>query len=90
MSCHASLGLAFYLYPDPCQTSKADKTELCEELLNFVADNGDAKYCDQFVASCHVNNTGYLRVRTHDLWGNCYCDHLCKEIGDCCVDYDEW
>ena len=21
---------------------------------------------------------------------SCYCDEICKGIGDCCVDYDEW
>ena len=93
ISCHVMSRLTrscILLYPDPCQTSKANQTELCAELLNFVADNGDAKYCDRSFASCHVNNTNDLHDRTGDVWGNCYCDHLCKEIGDCCVDYDEW
>ena len=47
------------------------------------------KVCNHWRASCHVNIT--LRKEREDrLWGYCYCDSLCKTLGDCCVDFDEW
>ena len=80
-----------FLLPGPCQPFKASQTELCSEFQTFLLDDDNDHTCNSHRASCnYVNNTRGLLSRKDYLWGYCYCDELCKLVGDCCVDYDEW
>ncbi|KAL9970702.1 hypothetical protein ACROYT_G023114 [Oculina patagonica] len=79
-------------FAGPCQPFKANQSELCDELQNFVQlDDGASKFCNLSLASCSFH-TRFSSLNRKDprRWKNCYCDELCKEIGDCCVDYDMW
>lgn len=77
-------------YPGPCQPFQDSQTSLCSEFQTLVQDYGPRSICNDSRTSCYVNVTRTLPSRKDLLWGNCYCDPSCKEIGDCCVDYDKW
>lgn len=86
----------FFLFNDtdlsPCQPLQADQGELCKELQTLTQEHGDNKYC-KLGASCNTNihqRGRPVRRKSPYRWGECYCDELCEEIGDCCVDYDMW
>ena len=51
---------------------------------------GVGKFCNRYKASCNYNITDGPSDRKMLLWKNCYCDSLCEEMGDCCIDYDKW
>lgn len=74
----------------PCQPFKSNQSFLCSKFQAMVQGQSRVKkVCNHWRASCHVNIT--LRKEREDrLWGYCYCDSLCKTLGDCCVDFDEW
>ncbi|KAL9962448.1 hypothetical protein ACROYT_G031552 [Oculina patagonica] len=90
------IGRGYYAsgFAGPCQPFKANQSELCDELQTFVQlDYGAGKFCNDSAASCNLNNSMVLYSfnRTDPFkWETCYCDELCKKIGDCCVDYDMW
>ena len=80
-----------YLVSGPCQPFTANQSLLCTEFETLVDANGVGKFCDKSQASCRVNTTFYgPHSRDDRFWGYCYCDEICKGIGDCCVDYDQW
>ncbi|KAJ7353740.1 hypothetical protein OS493_032610 [Desmophyllum pertusum] len=85
-------GVKLAQYPGPCQPFQENQTALCSELQTLVQDYGAKKICNKSSASCDPNLYARARPpkRNVPYWGNCYCDQLCKEIGDCCVDYDIW
>ncbi|KAJ7358866.1 hypothetical protein OS493_020704 [Desmophyllum pertusum] len=72
----------------PLSTIPGNQTALCSELQTLVQDYGAKTICNISEASCNPN----LHVtrgppNRNDLkWGTCYCDQLCKVVGDCCVD----
>ncbi|KAL9960660.1 hypothetical protein ACROYT_G034146 [Oculina patagonica] len=74
----------------PCQPFHSNQTALCSEFQTVIQENGPGAVCNSSEASCNVNVTRAPPNRKEGGWGNCYCDPLCKEIGDCCVDYDTW
>ncbi|KAJ7381881.1 hypothetical protein OS493_038514 [Desmophyllum pertusum] len=79
-------------FPGLCQPFQENQTALCSELQTLVQDYGEKKICNTSSASCDPDAQfpPYRPNRNDSDWGLCYCDQLCKEIGDCCVDYDIW
>ena len=83
--------LFFLRFPGPCQPFKPNQTELCHEFQSLMQrDNVAAQCCNHANASCHLNISRVHLGRKSDVWSHCYCDPICEQIGDCCVDYDTW
>ncbi|KAJ7380756.1 hypothetical protein OS493_007133 [Desmophyllum pertusum] len=86
------ISIVSLMCPGPCQPFHLHHTKLCRELQTFVQDEGVGKFCNLTRASCNLNvsTRGPLSRKDAFKWSDCYCDELCEEIGDCCVDYYEW
>ena len=79
-----------FLFPGPCQLFKKKQSKLCSEMQKLEQKYGVGKFCNRYKASCNYNITDGPSDRKMLLWKNCYCDSLCEEMGDCCIDYDKW
>ena len=79
-----------FLFPGPCQLFKKKQSKLCSEMQKLEQKYGVGKFCNRYKASCNYNITDGPSDRKMLLWKNCYCDSLCEEMGDCCIDYEKW